>query len=156
MPRLTLEDEAGNPVDSTAIQADAKVYLFYRGNWCPLCTGQIREIAALYHELAERGAQVILISPQPHESTRELADRFDVPFRFLVDPDNQNARLLGIDQPQGVPFGVKGYGPDTVMPTVVITDGAGTILFVDQTDNYRVRPEPATFLRVLEEQRVPA
>jgi hypothetical protein len=37
------------------------------------------------------------------------------------------------------------------MPTVIITDEQGKIIFADLTDNYRVRPEPETFLRVLDE-----
>ena len=35
------------------------------------------------------------------------------------------------------------------MPTVIITDAERRIIFTHQTDNYRVRPEPATFLRAL-------
>jgi len=52
----------------------------------------------------------------------------------------------------GLPFGfqVLGYDSDTVMPTIIITDKNGKILFADLTDNYRVRPEPSTFLKVLD------
>jgi hypothetical protein len=32
------------------------------------------------------------------------------------------------------------------MPTVLITNPDGTILFADETDNYRVLPEPGLFL----------
>ncbi|MFO1228719.1 hypothetical protein [Roseateles sp.] len=35
-----------------------------------------------------------------------------------------------------------GYDSDTVMPTVVITAPGGRILWADETDNYRVLPEP--------------
>jgi hypothetical protein len=35
------------------------------------------------------------------------------------------------------------------MPTVVVTNASGTIVFSDQTDNYRVRPEPDVFLAIL-------
>ena len=35
------------------------------------------------------------------------------------------------------------------MPTVIITEAGGRILWVDETDNYRVRPEPQTYLDVL-------
>ena len=31
----------------------------------------------------------------------------------------------------------------------IIVDANGTILFSDQTDNYRVRPEPETFFQAL-------
>jgi len=44
-----------------------------------------------------------------------------------------------------------GYDSDTVLPTAILTDQNGVILFTDQTDNYRVRPEPDTFLRVFTE-----
>ncbi len=44
-----------------------------------------------------------------------------------------------------------GYDSDTVLPTVIITDEKGKIIFVDLTDNYRVRPEPETFLQIIDE-----
>ena len=40
------------------------------------------------------------------------------------------------------------------MPTVVITDANGKIIFRDLTDNYRVRPEPETFLKILDKSFV--
>lgn len=36
---------------------------------------------------------------------------------------------------------VLGYESDSVLPTVLLTDTQGLIVFSDQTDNYRVRPE---------------
>lgn len=96
--------------------------------------------------------RVALLSPQPAGHTRRLAGRFDVPFEFLVDRDSRAAKALGIDHPGGLPLGMQalGYEEDTVSPTVIVTDENGTILLADETDNYRVRPEPATFLRVLD------
>jgi hypothetical protein len=35
------------------------------------------------------------------------------------------------------------------MPTVIVTNASGTILFTDQTDNYRVRPEPDIYISIL-------
>ena len=37
-----------------------------------------------------------------------------------------------------------------MLPTVLITDARGEIRYVDLADNYRVRPEPSVFLRVLD------
>jgi hypothetical protein len=39
---------------------------------------------------------------------------------------------------------------------VVITNARGEILFADLTDNYRVRPEPSTFVEVLNDHGIPA
>jgi len=151
LPELELYDGEGKLV--TPSEGKHALYMFIRGNWCPLCMAQVEEIAAQYRELEARGVEVFLISPQPAPNTRSLAKRFDAPIRFCVDEDGQLARRLGIDHIGGVPFLVPGYGSDTVMPTVVITDPDRRILFADLTDNYRVRPEPSTFLAALDARR---
>jgi len=150
LPNFTVQDTKGENIPSTSLMGSPTVFLFFRGNWCPLCMAQIREIADGYKALADRGAQVALISPQPHDNSRELAEKFDVPFLFLVDDGNKAADSLGIAAANGVPLGVNGYEADTVMPTVIITDEAGRIIFLDETDNYRVRPEPSTFITALD------
>jgi peroxiredoxin len=149
LPHFKLMDAENQPFDSSSLSSPT-VLLFYRGNWCPLCMAQIREIVDRYQELDEMGIKVVLISPQPDELSRKLARNHKVPFRFLVDTDNKVADELGIAVKNGVPIGIPGgYSPDTVMPTLVVTNAAGTIVYSDQTDNYRVRPEPDTFLAIL-------
>ncbi|MBI5503760.1 MAG: AhpC/TSA family protein [Deltaproteobacteria bacterium] len=155
LPDFEVQEADGTTLSASTFRGRPTVLVFFRGNWCPLCMAQIREVAGHYRELERRGAQVVLVSPQPHEKTSELAQRFDAPMRFLVDPDNAAARRLGIVHQAGLPLGMQalGYDTDTVLPTVVITDAEGRILFSDQTDNYRVRPEPQTFLRILDAAR---
>lgn len=150
LPAFDLVDSEGRPVPRTP--GKHALYMFVRGNWCPLCMAQVREVAEQYRELEARGVEVFLITPQPEKHTRELADRFNVPMRFCVDAGNRIARQLGIDHVGGVAFMMEplGYGQDTVLPTVLIADPAGTIVFADLTDNYRVRPEPATFIAALD------
>jgi hypothetical protein len=46
------------------------LWVFYRGNWCPICVAQVREIAAQYRELARRGVEVFLVSPQTEGEQR--------------------------------------------------------------------------------------
>ena len=88
---------------------------------------------------------------QPEANTRALAKRFNVPIRFCVDQDGQLARTLGIEHVGGTPFlmDALGYDADSVLRTDLITDPNRTIIFADMTDNYRVRPEPSTFLAAL-------
>lgn len=151
LPDLVLEDAGGREVRVQDLPG-ALLMIFYRGNWCPLCVAQIREVAGQYRELAARGVQTVLVSSQPAGHTAELAAKFDAPMHFLVDRDNRAARSLGILARNGTPPGLQalGYESDTAMPTVVLTDAARKILFCDETDNYRVRPEPETFLRILD------
>ena len=156
LPVFELEEESGEKFSSEQFIGQPSLLIFYRGNWCPLCMAQIKEVAGQYKALAELGATVALISPQPHENTRGLAKKFDVPFKFLVDKDNKAAKVLGIYAKNGTPKGMEvlGYDSDTVMPTVLITDKTGNIIFADLTDNYRVRPEPETFINVLKQHGI--
>ncbi len=151
LPNFVLVAASGARVTSADLLTGPTVLMFYRGNWCPLCMAQIKELAQRYNELAGMGVRVALVSPQPHDKTVELARRFGVDFEFLTDEDNAAARTLGIAHPGGLPAGMQvlGYDSDTVLPTVVITDRAGHVVWTHETDNYRVRPEPDVFLTVL-------
>jgi peroxiredoxin len=150
LPEFTLKDVDGNTFDSSSLLGAPAAVMFYRGNWCPLCMAQIREIADRYQDIAALGIKVVLISPQPEEHSRKLAAQYEVPFTMLVDEGNEVAGELGIAVKNGVPIGIPGgYPGDSVLPTLVVTNEKGTILFSDQTDNYRVRPEPDVFLAIL-------
>lgn len=153
LPSFTLNALDGSLVDSNAFVGRVSLLLFYRGNWCPLCMAQIREVADRYRDLERRGVEVIMVSPQSQAHTRELAQRFDVPMRFLVDANGAAARALGIDAPGGLPLGLQamGYASDTVLPTVILLDREGRVAWVDLTDNYRVRPEPDAFIEVIDD-----
>ncbi len=150
LPEFEVYDLDGNRVRSTEMLGAPAVFVFYRGNWCPVCMAQIDELVERHGDMRELGIVTCLISPQPEGASRQLAGRHDVDFRFLVDRDNAAAESLGIAVKSGIPLGMPGgYPPDTVMPTMFVTTAGGTIVFSDQTDNYRVRPEPDIFLAIL-------
>jgi peroxiredoxin len=144
--------EHGREIASADLVARPALWIFYRGNWCPLCVAQVREICAQYHELARRGVDVFLVSPQPEANTAALADRCDAPLRFMTDQGNRAAAILGILEKAGLPAGMQmfGYDSDVPRPTVFITGEGGRVLFADHSENYRVRPEPAQYFAVLD------
>lgn len=156
LPKFNLKNVAGQAVSSSSFDDKPTIWIFYRGNWCPLCMAQIKELVAKYKELESQGVRIALVSPQPLRSTMALARQLGVPFDFLTDEGNRAARTLGIDHPDGLPMGMQllGYDSDTVLPTVIITDQGGRILWAHETDNYRVRPEPDVYLAVLRDNRV--
>lgn len=154
LPDLEFENTHGEIISTNDFKGNKVIYLFYRGNWCPLCMAQIKEIADQYQELVRRGVKIALISPQPPRHTKGLAKKYDVPFIFLIDNNYTAAKRLNIFHEGGTPLGMEifGYDSDTVMPTVVICDEKGKVIFADLTDNYRVRPEPAIFLKILDSE----
>ena len=156
LPDFELKDSEKGVVSSGSFIGKPVLMIFFRGNWCPLCMAQIKEVAAQYQEISDKGVEVALISPQPEKYTQKLASKFNVPYRFLTDEGNKVAKLLGIVNAGGTPagLGLMGYDSETVLPTVLLTNGAGELVYIDLTDNYRVRPEPDQFLRIIEEKGV--
>jgi peroxiredoxin len=153
---LRFVEHGRGSLSSADLRGRPTVLLFYRGNWCPLCMAQVSEIAARWREIEATGAQVVLISPQDEAHTRSLAARHGVRFRYLRDEGLAAARRLGLLDADGTPAGMIGYDGDTVLPTLVVTDAEGRIVFADQTDNYRVRPTPDTVLATLDDLAAPA
>jgi peroxiredoxin len=154
LPNFELENSNKLQISSSSFIGNFSIFLFYRGNWCPLCMAQIKEIVAQYKEIEKRGIHMILISPQPHSFSETLAKKHKIPFHFLTDKNNTVAKKLGIFHKTGIPTGfqILGYETDTVMPTVIITDKKEKIIYIDETDNYRVRPEPETFFNIIDDQ----
>ena len=156
LPDLELQDFEKNNVNTSVFLGNPSIFLFYRGNWCPLCMAQIQEIVSQYKELKKRNVNIVLISPQPHRQTKFLAKKFGLKFNYLVDMENKVAKRLQIFSRNGLPMGLQvlGYDSDTVMPTVIITDKRGKIIFADLTNNYRIRPEPEIFLKILDKKNL--
>lgn len=152
LPPFSLKTSMGVTLASTELTRQPAILIFHRGNWCPLCMAQIKELVARYKEIEALGVRVAFISPQPQGHTAKLAAKHQVNFDFLSDEGNAAARTLGIDDANGLPLGMQifGYDSDTVMPTVLITNARGVLVWKHETDNYRVRPEPDTYLEVLQ------
>jgi peroxiredoxin len=152
LPEFPLTTLDGERVSSRVLVGRPRVILFYRGTWCPFCMTQVRELAARYRELERRGVGVALVSPQRADESADLATRFDVPMDFFIDTGGEASRALDLVQAGGVPviFGA-GTDGDTVVPTVLIIDARGVVLWRAIADNHRVRPDPEVFLRVLDD-----
>lgn len=154
LPELVLETLEGAQVKSREFEGSNTLMVFFRGNWCPLCMAQLRELRSRADRLAASCVQVKLISNQSVERSRELARKLELPdhFQILHDRGLRAAKALSIEDIGGAPGGMRGYPADTVMATVIALDVGGLVMFGDETDNYRVRPHPDQFIPCFEEQ----
>lgn len=137
VPEFTFASLGGDSISAADFRGRPAIFLFYQGNRCPFCVGQVHEIAARHADLEKLGIRLALISPQPVDATRSLAADTGASAAFFTDSDRTAAKALGIDEPRGV------------LPTIIVTNANGTILYSDQTDNYRVRPEPDIYISIL-------
>ncbi|MDH5414986.1 MAG: redoxin domain-containing protein, partial [Flavobacteriaceae bacterium] len=136
LPAYILQSVDNQSITPAFFYGNPVLYLFYRGNWCPLCMAQIKEIATQYKTLSQSGVQIVLISSQSQSHIQSLANKYSLPFYFLRDTGGEYAKKLNIWQKKGTPFGfeIMGYQADTVFPTLIITDAKGLVQFIHETD----------------------
>lgn len=147
LPELEWVDLEGRPVRSADLRGRPLVLMFYEHNGCSFCVNQVREIAQRSEELGKLGIGLRLVSAQAAGQTRKLAEASDAdPGLFLVDLDNRSAEMLAIASHSG---GWSGAPSGKALPTVIVVNSNGRILYADQTDNYRVRPEPDVYISLL-------
>ena len=150
LPDFHATDENGDPVRSTELHGTAAVILFVRGNWCPFCSAQVENLSAHYKDIIDLGARLILVTPKPLETTRRVAEFFEVEFDFWLDDDLTVTRQLGLLLESGVPDDSrKEYGANTIWPTALVIDPSGIIRYTELSKNISDRPEPETLLQEL-------
>jgi peroxiredoxin len=152
LPKIFLETYDGKQVTSENLLGEKRLVLFYRGNWCPICTAQVHELNTFESQFKAKGVRITLVSPQSHEKSKKHALKYSLDFDFLVDKKNAAAKALGILSESGLPAGLKllGYEGDVPKPTTFVLDEKGKVIYADLTDNYRVRPRPQDILKALD------
>lgn len=150
LPEFSLHDENNNPVSSTDLLGRPAVLLFVRGSWCPFCSKQVANLTKHYKDITDSGARLVLITPEPLETTRRVANFFEVDFEFWLDKSLQVARLLGLVQNAGVPKDFRTeYGEDTMWPTSLVVDANGVIRLTEMSRFIADRPDPEKLLGAL-------
>lgn len=150
LPTFSATDEHGNQLDSSDLRGSPAVLLFVRGSWCPFCSRQVANLTKYYKEIANTAARLILVTPRPLDTTRRVAEFFEVDFEFWLDESLVATRKLGLLAEAGVPKSYeKEYGEDTIWPTSLVVDANGIIRFAELSKFIADRPDPKKLLDVV-------
>lgn len=152
LPTFTALSETGEPISTGSLLGAPSVIIFVRGNWCPFCTRQVANLVDHYKRINELGARLILLTPKPLETTRRVAEFFDLEFDFWLDDELKVATQLGLVQQRGVPKSHRTeYGMDTLWPTSLVMDSAGVIRYASISKFIADRPDPEKIVGVLQD-----
>ncbi len=88
-PQFTLRDSDGNKVALKDFRGRDVVVYFYPKDDTPGCTKEACGFRDLWGDIEQRGAVVLGISPDDAASHRQFADKYDLPFTLLSDPDKK-------------------------------------------------------------------
>ena len=125
-PLFTLKDKDGNEVSLSDFLGKKIVIYFYPKDSTPGCTRQACGFAAAYAEFEKRGIVVIGISKDSVASHVKFAEKYQLPFILLSDPELQAITAYGVWQEKKM-CGKVGMG---VVRTTFIVDENGNISHV--------------------------
>lgn len=86
-PNFTLPDKDGNQISLSDFLGKKVVLYFYPRDNTPGCTRQACAFAEAYDEFKKMDVVVIGISKDSTASHQKFADKFNLPFILLSDPD---------------------------------------------------------------------
>jgi peroxiredoxin Q/BCP len=97
-PEFTLKDKDGNQVSLSDFLGKKVVLYFYPKDNTPGCTKQACAFAAAYSEFEKLGVKVIGISKDSVASHIKFAEKYNLPFTLLSDPEMQAIESYGVWQ----------------------------------------------------------
>ena len=122
-PNFTLADKDGKSVSLSDFLGKRVVLYFYPKDNTPGCTRQACAFAGLYREFENRGVEVIGISKDSVSSHIKFAEKYNLPFILLADPERVAIEAYGVWQEKKM-CGKVGMG---VVRTTFIIDEQGNI-----------------------------
>ena len=122
-PIFTLPDQNGNPVTLADFMGKKVILYFYPKDNTPGCSRQACAFAAAYEGFKAKDIVVIGISKDSVASHLKFAQKYDLPFILLSDPERQAIEAYGVWQEKKL-YGKVSYG---VVRTTFIIDEQGNI-----------------------------
>ena len=97
-PDFTLCDKNGSPVSLSDFLGKKVVVYFYPKDNTPGCTRQACAFAGAYQEFKSKNVEVIGISKDSVSSHVKIAEKYDLPFVLLSDPELAAIKAYGVWQ----------------------------------------------------------
>ena len=122
-PDFTLRDKDGNSVSLADFAGRKVVLYFYPKDNTPGCSRQACAFAGAYDIFTDNGVVVIGVSKDSEASHQKFAEKYELPFILLSDPEKQAIQAYGVWQEK------KNYGKVSmgVVRSTFIIDENGLI-----------------------------
>lgn len=122
-PAFTTIDDEGNTVSLSDFQGKTVVLYFYPKDDTPGCTKQAQSFRDSFAEYQSKDVVVLGVSRDDRESHQKFKEKYNLPFKLLVDSDGEITKAYDVD------------GGGYAQRVTYIIDGNGTITTVDSKVN---------------------
>lgn len=145
-PDFTLKNQDGNDISLVDYRGKKVVLYFYPKDNTPGCTAQACGFAEHYPDFMEQGAVVIGISKDSVASHRKFADKYNLPFILLSDPELVAIEAYDVWKEKNM-YGKKTMG---VVRTTYLIDEDGII--INAATKVKAKENPMDLLKLLKEE----
>lgn len=147
IPEVTLQNNEGKQVElHSLLKQKPTVLVFYRGGWCPFCNIQLSGLAMVEKQVLDLGYQIIAVSPDDYKKLQSTSEKGDVKYQLLSDAKGELIQKIGIGFQSSSKLNSSNILP---VPTVMVVDKEGTIVFEYISPNYKERISEEMLLAVL-------
>jgi peroxiredoxin len=162
-PDFLLPDVHGRLHSSEQLRRKGPLVVsFFRGNWCPFCSAELRALQEAKRELEALGASLVVLTPETRDFPRRLKRDLGLDLDVLSDvdyhvavsygvlfrvPDETKAHYAGM----GLDFGAR-HGSSVWMlpiPATYVVDCAGRIRSAFVEPDFTIRQEPDAIVEAL-------
>jgi peroxiredoxin Q/BCP len=118
-----LTDQAGKTVTLDGCKGTPFISYFYPRDDTPGCTKEACAFRDAFADYRKRGARIFGVSPDDSRSHARFAEKFELPFPLLADPDHRVCEVFGVWKEKNM-YGRKSMG---VERTTFVIDAQGVI-----------------------------
>lgn len=73
------------------------VLIFYRGEWCPVCSKYLAQLTDSLHQIKAAGAEVLFITPNTTANATKTKAKYDNLLQVVPDSDGEIMKAYGVD-----------------------------------------------------------
>jgi thioredoxin-dependent peroxiredoxin len=95
-PAFKGKDQEGKTVSLSDFKGKPLIIYFYPQDNTPTCTQQACNLRDHFGLLRNKGFQVLGVSPDNIASHKKFADKFELPFSLIADPDHTIIEKFGV------------------------------------------------------------
>ncbi len=157
-PDFTLPDAMGKAVSlAQHLKTGPVILKFYRGEWCPICNLDLREIQKYVDQFEALGARILAVSPQRPDDALTITQKNELGFNILSDIKQEVIQAYNLQFDPGEDYHqrrdlslLNGDGSKTLpVPATFVIAGDFTILAAHVEPNYTERMSPEDILKIL-------
>jgi peroxiredoxin len=160
-PDFTAKDNSGKTLNLKTLLRSHKVVVlfFYRGQWCPYCNKQIKQLQDSLQLLTAKGAYVVGVTPETGENINKTIDKTHASFSIIQDDGYKIMKAYDVNYTvdDALNAKLKSYGIDLEknngnmdhvlpVPATYVIDRSGNIIYVHFDKNYTKRPPVSAIL----------